>query len=128
MTEHILIVEDDENIRVMLQTALEMKGYSLRFAGDGLEALELLQTTTPSLILLDLNLPRLNGYALLETLEKQRPDLSLRIIIITADLQATARLARKPVKIVLKPFSLHALFAIIEETLKVGKENAIDPH
>lgn len=128
MTEHILIVEDDENIRVMLQTALEMKGYSLRFAGDGLEALELLQTTTPSLILLDLNLPRLNGYALLETLEKQRPDLSLRIIIITADLQATARLARKPVKIVLKPFSLHALFAIIEEMLKVGKEKMIDPH
>ena len=90
MTEHILIVEDDENIRVMLQTALEMKAYSLSFARDGLEALELLQTTTPSLILLDLNLPRMNGYALLETLEKQRPELSLRIIIITADAQAAA--------------------------------------
>ena len=128
MTEHILIVEDDENIRVMLQTALEMKAYTLSFAKDGLEALELLQTTNPSLMLLDLNLPRMNGYALLETLEKQRPDLSLRIIIITADLQAAARLAQKPVKIVLKPFSLRALFAIIEETLKVGKENAIDPH
>lgn len=124
MTEHILIVEDDENIRAMLQTALEMKAYSLSFAGDGLEALELLQTTTPSLILLDLNLPRMNGYALLETLEKQRPDLSLRIIIITADSQAATRLAQKPVKIVLKPFSLSALFAIIAETLKVGKEAA----
>jgi len=128
MTEHILIVEDDENIRAMLQTALEMKAYSLSFAGDGLEALELLQTTTPSLILLDLNLPRMNGYALLETLEKQRPDLSLRIIIITADSQAATRLAQKPVKIILKPFSLHTLFAIIAETLKACKENVIDPH
>jgi len=127
MTEHILIVEDDENIRVMLQTALEIKAYSLSFARDGLEALELLQTTTPSLILLDLNLPRMNGYALLETLEKQRPDLSLRIIIITADPQAAARLAQKPLKIILKPFSLSALFTIIAETFKVGEENVIDP-
>ena len=127
MTEHILIVEDDENIRVMLQTALEIKAYSLSFARDGLEALELLQTTTPSLILLDLNLPRMNGYALLETLEKQRPDLSLRIIIITADPQAAARLAQKPLKIILKPFSLSALFTIIVETFKVGEENVIDP-
>jgi two-component system, chemotaxis family, chemotaxis protein CheY len=122
VAEHILIVEDDENIRDMLQTALEMKAYSLSFARDGLEALELLQTTTPSLILLDLHLPRMDGYAVLETLEKQWPELSHRIIIITADSQAVARLAQKSIKIIPKPFSLHAIYALIEETLKSGKE------
>ena len=121
MTEYILIVEDDENIRSMLQTALEMKGYSLSFARDGLEALDLLQTTTPSLILLDLNLPHMNGYTLLEMLVEQRPELSLRIIIITADARASTRLAHKPVKIILKPFSLQALIALIEEMLKSEK-------
>jgi len=121
ITEYILIVEDDENIRSMLQTALEMKAYSLSFARDGLEALVLLQTTTPSLILLDLNLPHMNGYTLLEMLEEQRPELSLRIIIITADARAATRLAQKPVKIILKPFSLQALIALIEEMLKSEK-------
>jgi two-component system, chemotaxis family, chemotaxis protein CheY len=106
----------------MLQSALEMKAYSLSFARDGLEALELLQTTTPSLILLDLHLPRMDGYAVLETLEKQWPELSLRIIIITADAQAAARLAQKSIKIIPKPFSLHVIYVLIEETLKSGKE------
>jgi len=122
VTEHILIVEDDENIRDLLQTALEMKGYRLSFARDGLEALECLQTTTPSLILLDLHLPRMDGYAVLETLEKQWPALSLRSIIITADAQAAARLAQKSIKIIPKPFSLQAIYALIEETLKSGKK------
>jgi CheY-like chemotaxis protein len=122
VAEHILIVEDDENIRDMLQSALEMKAYRLSFARDGLEALELLQTIAPSLILLDLHLPRMDGYAVLETLEKQWPELSHRIIIITADAQAAARLARKSIKIIPKPFSLHAIYVLIEETLKSGKE------
>jgi len=122
VTEHILIVEDDENIRDMLQTALEMKAYRLSFASDGLEALELLQTITPSLVLLDLHLPRMDGYAVLEILERQWPELSPRIIITTADAQAAARLAQKSIKIIPKPFSLQAIYALIEETLKSGKK------
>jgi CheY-like chemotaxis protein len=121
MTEHILIVEDDEDIRFMLQAALETETYSLSFARDGLEALEELQTTSPSLMLLDLGLPRMNGYALLDALEKWQPDLSFPIIVITADPQAEARLARKPVRVVPKPFSLNALLALVREMLKVGK-------
>ncbi len=117
MAGHILIVEDNEDIRTMLQAGLELEGHRLSFAGDGLEALEQLASISPSLILLDLGLPRMNGYALLETLEKHRPDLSVPIIIITADTRAPARLAQKAVKIIPKPFSLYALFAAIEETL-----------
>jgi len=64
----------------------------------------------------------MNGYAVLETLEKQRPELSLRIIIITADVRAATRLAQKPVKIILKPFALRAVFALIDETLKSGEK------
>jgi CheY-like chemotaxis protein len=116
MTEHILIVEDDEDIRIMLQAGLEMEGYRLSFAGDGLEALELLAAASPSLMLLDLGLPRMNGYALLEALERQRPDLPFPVIIITADTRAAVRLAQKPVKIIPKPFSLYSLFATIAET------------
>jgi DNA-binding NtrC family response regulator len=73
-------------------------------------------------MLLNLNLPRMDGYTLLEALEKQRPDLSLPIIIISGDPQAASRLAQKPFKIVPKPFPFHSLLSIIQETLKVDKE------
>jgi DNA-binding response OmpR family regulator len=129
MTEHILIVEDDDDIQLMLRAGLEMQHYRLSFARDGQEALELLASIPPpSIMLLDLGLPRMNGYALLEALERQRPDLSLPVIIITADPQASARLAHKRVTVVTKPFSLYALFASIEETLHAVREEASRPH
>jgi CheY-like chemotaxis protein len=122
MSKHVLIVEDHHAIQEVLKFSLERKGYSVSLAEDGLEALALLENTNPSIMLLNLNLPRMDGYTLLETLEKQRPDLSLPIIIISGDPQAATRLAHKPFKIIPKPFPLHSLLTIIQETLNVGKE------
>ena len=128
MTKHILIVEDDYAIQEMLQARLAMEGYSLSLARDGQEAMERLETTIPSIILLDLGLPHMNGYALLEALEKQRPDLSLPVIIMTADPQEPARLAQKPVTIFPKPFALHALVAAIKKAINVKEEDGLNHH
>jgi two-component system response regulator MprA len=122
LSKHILVVEDHSGIQETLKVSLEMQGYSVSLAQDGLEALALLANTTPSIMLLNLNLPRMDGYTLLETLEKQRPDLSLPIIIISGDPQAATRLAQKPFKLVPKPFPFHSLLTIIQETLHVEKE------
>jgi CheY-like chemotaxis protein len=122
MSKRVLIVEDHDGLKEVLKFSLEMNGYSVSLAEDGLEALALLENTNPSIMLLNLNLPRMDGYTLLETLEKQRPDLSLPIIIISGDPQAATRLAQKPFKIIPKPFPLHSLLTIIQETLNVGKE------
>jgi CheY-like chemotaxis protein len=121
MTKHVLIVEDHYAIQEMLKFSLEMNGYSVSLAKDGIEALAFLENTTPAIMLLNLNLPRMDGYTLLETLEKQKPDLSLPIIIITGDPQAATRLAQKPYKLVPKPFPFHSLLTIILETLNVEK-------
>jgi DNA-binding response OmpR family regulator len=128
MTKHILIVEDDYAIQEMLQARLAMEGYSLSLARDGQEAMERLETIIPSIILLDLGLPHMNGYALLEALEKQRSDLSLPVIIMTADPQAPARLAQKPVTIFPKPFALHALVAAIKKAISVKEEDELNHH
>jgi CheY-like chemotaxis protein len=122
MSKRVLIVEDHDGIKEVLKFSLEMNGYSVSLAEDGLEALALLENTNPSLMLLNLNLPRMDGYTLLEILEKQRPNLSLPIIIISGDPQAAIRLAQKPFKIVPKPFPVHSLLTIIHETLNVDKE------
>lgn len=117
LSRHVLIVEDYYAIREALKASLELNGYSVSLAQDGLEALALLENLTPSIVLLNLNLPRMDGYTLLETLEKQRPDLSLPIIVISGDPQAATRLAQKSYKLV--PF--HSLLTIIQETLHVDK-------
>ena len=122
MSKHVLIVEDHHAIQEVLKFSLEMNGYSVSLAEDGLQALALLENTNPSIMLLNLNLPRMDGYTLLETLEKQRPDLSFPIIIISGDPRAATRLAQKPFKIILKPFPFHSLLTIIQETLNVDKE------
>ena len=121
MTQQILIVEDDPAIQEMLQARLEMEGYSLSLARDGQEALEQLERAIPSIMLLDLEMPRMNGYVLLETLEKQRPGLFLPTLVITADPHAAAKLAHKPVILFPKPFSLRVLIAAIKEIM-----NALD--
>jgi CheY-like chemotaxis protein len=122
MSKHVLIVEDQYAIQEVLKFSLEMQGYSVSLVEDGLAALAFLENTNPSIMLLNLNLPRMDGYTLLEALEKQRPDLSLPIIIISGDPQAASKLAQKPFKIVPKPFPFHSLLSIIQETLKVDKE------
>ena len=64
----ILIVDDEPNIRLMLRTALESEGYQVREAADGRAALDAVAAHAPHLMVLDLNMPVLDGMAVLEQL------------------------------------------------------------
>jgi DNA-binding response OmpR family regulator len=72
--ETILIVEDQRGFRRIYQDALESQGYAVLVAEDGEKGLDLTRFHKPSLILLDLGLPRMNGF---EVLQKIREDVSL---------------------------------------------------
>jgi DNA-binding response OmpR family regulator len=79
----ILVTDDESGIRLMLRTALECDGYFVSEASNGREALEAIRTRAPDLRVLDLNMPVLDGMAVLEqmkTLIGTRP----RVIILTA--------------------------------------------
>ncbi|MGZ4392497.1 MAG: response regulator, partial [Gaiellaceae bacterium] len=59
----VLVVDDDDDLRTMVETILEDAGYVVRRAGDGVEALEqLAQMGRPDLILLDMRMPRMDGW------------------------------------------------------------------
>lgn len=73
----ILIVEDDEGLRKIYKEMIESDGYQVFEAGDGEKGLELAFSEKPSLILLDLNLPKIHGF---EVLEKVRADEETREI------------------------------------------------
>jgi DNA-binding response OmpR family regulator len=79
-------------------------------------------------MLLDLGLPDLNGYAVLETLEKQSPDRSFPILIIMADPHAATTLAHKPVQILLKPFALRSLITVMHDMLNDRKKDVRSSH
>ncbi len=64
MTDRVAIVEDEQNIRDNLAFALEREGYSVATFSDGLEAWEALQQELPSLVILDIIMPRMDGLEL----------------------------------------------------------------
>src|SRR5580698_5949335 len=78
----ILVVDDESNIRLMLRTSLESEGYAVTEAADGREALDEIHRSTPDLVVLDLNMPRLDGMAVLEQMKHDGP--RPRVIVLTA--------------------------------------------
>ena len=106
----VLIVEDDDGIRSLLVAVVERDGFRSRAAEDGDGALEALGdgAAEPVVILLDLVMPRVDGFAVLGHLEKNSPHLLRRVIVLTAAAEPRLRLSelkrvwcvrRKPLEI-----------------------------
>jgi CheY-like chemotaxis protein len=70
---NILIVEDNDQIRLLLCTIFEQSGYSVRRAPDGVVALEELRTEVPDILLSDLYMPRMSGFELLPVVRQEFP-------------------------------------------------------
>jgi CheY-like chemotaxis protein len=89
----VLIVEDEVLIALSLAGALSTHGYEVRTAGDGQQALQLVERFVPDVIITDYMMPRLDGAALIRRV-RARPELrSTRLILVTAIDEA--RLARE---------------------------------
>ncbi|MDQ3047156.1 MAG: response regulator [Bacteroidota bacterium] len=84
----ILLVDDDQDDKYFFHKALEVTNpeISLSFASDGLDALEKLQFITPDVILLDLNMPKMNGVPFLKKIKSTRHLRDIPVIIYTAGL------------------------------------------
>lgn len=79
---HILVVEDDDNSRKLMETVLSQGGYEPILARDGVEALELLDRKHVDLIVLDIMMPRMDGYEFTRTLRESGCDIP--ILMVTA--------------------------------------------
>jgi len=72
MTKKILVVDDDPDIREALTMILESRGYQIVIACDGIECLAALRAEQPDLMIIDLLMPRMDGFAVLRTLQDGR--------------------------------------------------------
>jgi DNA-binding response OmpR family regulator len=79
----ILIVEDDVPLRHMYRMALTLAGFDVREVGDGFDALHAIDAEPPDLVILDLALPRLNGYAVREELAGRAHTRQIPVMIVT---------------------------------------------
>jgi len=80
----VLVVDDDESHRILICDLLNDMGYQTRGASNGREALDLLEEQMPRAVLLDLRMPVLSGWGLLEALKKLPRARGLPVIIISA--------------------------------------------
>lgn len=83
----ILIVEDDNDIRENIRIYLDSIGFSCMEALDGAEAIELTKREHPDLILLDIMLPRINGYQVCKILKEDQKYKSIPIIMLSAKVE-----------------------------------------
>ena len=117
----ILIVEDEKSLAQAYQTILEKHGYAVQLAYDGEEALALINKDSVDLILLDINMPKMNGLEMLKQMDKEV--LNNRVIVFSnqdtqTDIDEAFRLGAK--RYLLKSWaSPQDLVKVVEEGLEV---------
>jgi type II secretory ATPase GspE/PulE/Tfp pilus assembly ATPase PilB-like protein/ActR/RegA family two-component response regulator len=80
----VLVADDDPAIRVLVATIMKTQGFEVAEAADGLEALDQAQRLQPAVLLLDIDMPRLDGFGVLEALRRRLAGRSVPVIVVTA--------------------------------------------
>ena len=126
MAETILIAEDDIHIAELIKIILEAKKYETYWARDGQEALQEAIRLKPDLILLDVMMPKLNGYEVLRSI-KERDDLKhIPVIFVTVRGETDSKVVGLRLggnDYITKPFDLDELIARVETALRIKGEH-----
>ncbi|MBV8957267.1 MAG: response regulator [Actinobacteria bacterium] len=80
----VLVVDDEEGIRVLCRVNLELGGFEVVEASDGVEALEKARAQHPDLVFLDLMMPRMDGWQVLDELKNDATTANIPVVILTA--------------------------------------------
>ena len=126
--KRVLVIEDDASIALGLRINLESEGYEVLEAEDGEAGLAMVREKSPDLVVLDVMLPKLNGFQVLQTV--RREGLMMPIIILSArtgEMEKVTGLELGAEDYVAKPFSLAELLARIRAALRRGPRPAEAP-
>ena len=120
MAKSVLIVEDDQNIAELLRLYLEKEGYVAAIASDGGAGVEMFRKLQPDLVLLDVMLPVMDGWTVLQNIRK---DSMTPVIMLTAKGETTDKVSGLKMgadDYITKPFEMKEVLARIEAVLRRG--------
>jgi DNA-binding response OmpR family regulator len=117
----ILVAEDDHDVRELIRTRLELAGYEVHAARNGSEALSRMSTLRPNGMVLDINMPELDGFGVLEAMKTR--ELKFPVLVLTArhaadDVRRAVGLGAKDY--LTKPFTEAQLQARVARLLRVA--------
>jgi two-component system response regulator ResD len=122
----VLVVDDDAALQGLLSTLLTRHGFSVDCASNGRLAFEYLKRGSYSVILLDLMMPDVNGFELLDRIERESPSLMRRVIVLSGAAQRVVDGldASRVWGLIRKPFDINELLAATKECAG-GRVNAV---
>ena len=121
--QSVLVVEDEEDIMEVIRFNLEKEGYEVHQALSGEKALQVIENNLPSLVLLDLMLPGINGLDLCRILKQNDRTKAIPVIMLTAkseDADIVAGLEMGAEDYITKPFSPRVLLARVRTVLRLS--------
>jgi len=122
MAKTILIIEDEVNLSELLKFRLEVNGYLVETAFDGEEGMSKIGTTKPDLVILDIMMPKVDGYEVLRRVKADPKTKNIPIIVLTARSQNKDMDQAKALNadsFISKPFEPKDLLKEIEKLLKL---------
>lgn len=123
MPKSILVVEDEPNIVLSLQFLMKKEGFDVRVAQDGDQAIAEVESRKPDLILLDVMIPKRDGFDVCQTIRANPAWNSIHIIMLTAkgrDIDREKGIALGANDYVTKPFSTRELIVKVRQVLNGG--------
>ena len=122
--KRILVVEDDPDIQELLRTFLEDAGYRVEVASDGVEAISLFSKSEYDLILLDIMLPKIDGYGVCELIRRESEVPIVMLTALDAESDQIKGFDLMADDYITKPFSLPVLMRKVDAILRRSSRNA----
>jgi CheY-like chemotaxis protein len=115
--KHLLVVDDSPSVRRVVSNMLKQHGWEVQLARDGLEASDMITASTPAAVLLDIEMPRMDGYELISTVRAQEQYRTLPLIVLTS--RAASKHRQRALSLganayVVKPYQDEELLRVIK--------------
>jgi DNA-binding NarL/FixJ family response regulator len=117
----LLLIDDDPNLILLVKDYLEFRGYEVITAENGREALEVLESNTPDMIICDVMMPEMDGYSLVSTIRSDPKTSWIPVLFLSAKGQSQDRVKGLNIGAdvyMVKPFEPEELVAQVESSLK----------